>query len=227
MTSPPAPRDNSAEASDPQSMRASDADRDRAAEVLREAAAEGRLSLDELNERLDLIYAAKTYAELVPVTADLPSAGQDQRAGLATSASPFGMGNRFGGEPTGTAAVAILGGFVRKGDWVAPPKLSAIAILGGGEIDLRDARFAEHTVTINAVTIMGGIQITVPEDADVQVNGIGIMGGFDHSVVGSGSPGGPRIVVNGFAFWGGVQIHRLPSDQPKLERGRQGELGSA
>ena len=91
MTSPPAPRDNPADVPDPRGMRASDADRDRAAELLREAAAEGRLSLDALDERLDLIYAAKTYAELAPVTADLPSAGQDKRGGLATSASPFGV----------------------------------------------------------------------------------------------------------------------------------------
>jgi hypothetical protein len=112
---------------------------------------------------------------------------------------------------------------------VAPPELTAVAILGGGEIDLRDARFAEHTVTINTVTIMGGIQITVPEDADVQVNGIGIMGGFDHSAAGSGRPGGPRIVINGFAFWGGVQVQRLPSDNPKreIDSSRPGELGSA
>jgi hypothetical protein len=225
MTSPPAPRDP-AEAPDPRVMRASDADRERAAEVLREAAAEGRLSMDELNERLDLIYAAKTYAELAPVTADLPSTAAEEGTRLATSAGPFGMGNRFGGEATGTVAVAILGGFVRKGDWVAPAKLSAVAILGGGEIDLRDARFAEHTVTINAVTIMGGIQITVPEDADVQVNGIGIMGGFDHSAAGPGSPGGPRIVINGFAFGGGVAIERRPSDNPRpaVDRRRQGEL---
>ena len=226
MTSPPAPRDNPAGVPDPVSMRASDTDRDRAAEVLREAAAEGRLSMDELNERLDLVYAAKTYAELAPVTADLPSSGQDKGAELAAGGSPLGIANRFGGQAAGTAAIAILGGFVRKGDWVAPPRLTAVAILGGGEIDLRDARFAEHTVTINTVTIMGGIQITVPEDADVQVNGIGIMGGFDHTAAGSGSPGGPRIVINGFAFWGGVQIQRLPSDNPRpaIRQRGQGEL---
>jgi hypothetical protein len=226
MTSPAAPRDDSADAPDPRSMRASDADRDRAAEVLREAAAEGRLSMEELNERLDVVYAAKTYAELAPATVDLPSSGQVQAAGLATTPGPSAIANRFGGQAAGTTALAILGGFVRKGGWVVPPELSAVAILGGGELDLRDARFAEHTETIHTVTIMGGIQITVPEDADVQVNGIGIMGGFDHSAVGQGSQGGPRIVINGFAFWGGVQVQRLPSDGPRpaIDRRGQGEL---
>jgi hypothetical protein len=83
MTSPPAPRGN-AEAPDPRVMRASDADQDRAAEVLREAAAEGRLSMDELNERLDLIYAAKTYANALslncPLSPAIASRGRGRRA---------------------------------------------------------------------------------------------------------------------------------------------------
>ncbi|MEU8306973.1 DUF1707 domain-containing protein [Actinomadura sp. NPDC048955] len=57
-------------------MRAGDADRERVAQVLRDAAGEGRLTLDELDERLDAVYAAKTYAELGPITRDLPSPGR-------------------------------------------------------------------------------------------------------------------------------------------------------
>src|SRR5947207_338555 len=59
----------------PREMRASDADRERVAEVLRQAAADGRLDLTELDERLAVVYAARTYAELEPVTADLPVHG--------------------------------------------------------------------------------------------------------------------------------------------------------
>ena len=55
------------------SLRVGDADRDAVAEVLREAHAEGRLSVTELQERLDAAYGAKTYGELAPVTADLPT----------------------------------------------------------------------------------------------------------------------------------------------------------
>jgi hypothetical protein len=57
---------------------------------------------------------------------------------------------------------------------------------------------------------MGGVHIIVPEDADVQITGSGVMGGFDHSASGVGQPGAIRVVVTGFAFWGGVGIIRRP-----------------
>jgi Domain of unknown function (DUF1707) len=63
MTSGPPP--------DPR-MRAGDSDRDAVAEQLREAHTEGRLTLEELEERLGKTYAARTFADLAPLTADLP-----------------------------------------------------------------------------------------------------------------------------------------------------------
>lgn len=56
-------------------LRASDADRDQVAERLRMAAAEGRLTADELSERLDAAFRARTYGELGALLADLPSPG--------------------------------------------------------------------------------------------------------------------------------------------------------
>jgi hypothetical protein len=53
-------------------MRACDADRERTADLLRTAFVEGRLSQDELDERLGLVYTARTYADLATQTADLP-----------------------------------------------------------------------------------------------------------------------------------------------------------
>ena len=54
-------------------LRASDAEREHHAELLREHAAQGRLTVDELDERLDRVYTARTLGELAPVVADLPS----------------------------------------------------------------------------------------------------------------------------------------------------------
>ena len=58
---------------DPAMMRISDAERHQVAEILRQAAGEGRIDLEELDERLEATYAARTYADLVPITLDLPS----------------------------------------------------------------------------------------------------------------------------------------------------------
>jgi hypothetical protein len=54
-------------------LRASDADREGAADRLRTAAAEGRLSDEELEDRLRAAYSARTYGELDPLLADLPT----------------------------------------------------------------------------------------------------------------------------------------------------------
>ncbi|MBF8192365.1 DUF1707 domain-containing protein [Nonomuraea sp. K274] len=53
-------------------MRASDVDRDRVAAILREHTAQGRITMEEFNERLEELYKSKTYGELARLTADLP-----------------------------------------------------------------------------------------------------------------------------------------------------------
>ncbi len=204
---------------EPRNLRASDADRERVANVLREAAGDGRLTMDELDERLDAVYAAKTYAELEPITHDLPDVG----AGTAPAPSPAAPRDlaRFGGEPTSSGAVAILGGFTRKGDWVVPKEFTAFLFMGGGEIDLRDARFSERQVTIHIVAIMGGCEVIVPEDATVYVTGIGILGAFEHTESGGGSPDGPVITINGVALLGGVDVKRKPTLETSREARQQ------
>src|SRR5436189_3284802 len=53
-------------------MRASDEDRERVAQLLRDSAGDGRLDMDELSERLDRVYASRTFGELSTLTKDLP-----------------------------------------------------------------------------------------------------------------------------------------------------------
>ena len=66
---------------DPSRMRVSDEDRHKVADILREAAGEGRIDIEELDERLESTYAAKTYGDLVPITSDLPVPRAQRRAG--------------------------------------------------------------------------------------------------------------------------------------------------
>ncbi|MEU6226586.1 DUF1707 domain-containing protein [Streptomyces sp. NPDC047042] len=202
-------------------LRASDADRERVAEVLRDALAEGRLDMAEFEERLDATYQARTYGELAPITRDLPGAGVSAPA-VSMVKQPVGGGSWaervVGGEGTSRWGVAIMGGFQRKGRWTVPRVFNSVAFWGGGELDLREANFADHEVVINCVAIMGGVDVIVPPGVEVVVRGIGIMGGFDHREEGVlGDPGAPRVILQGFAFWGGVGVTRK---LPKAERQR-------
>lgn len=70
-------------------MRVGDTEREAVAAQLREHYADGRLTLDELNERLDLVFAAKTRADLTAVTHDLPMTPRP----LVGAAAPSGGGS--------------------------------------------------------------------------------------------------------------------------------------
>ncbi|MDG4766882.1 DUF1707 domain-containing protein [Solwaraspora sp. WMMD406] len=184
----------------PGELRASDADREQVAEVLRAAAAEGRIELPELDDRLGRVYAARTYAELEPLTRDIPRAVGDAVARRTGHDLDRPRPPRWG--------FGVLSGFDRRGRWVAPRSFQAVAFWGGGKIDLREAQLDGNVIRVRALAVMGGIEIVVPDDADVSITGVGLMGGFDQRASGLGSPGGPRITITGFALWGGVSVRR-------------------
>lgn len=204
-------------------LRASDADREQVAEVLRDALAEGRLDMEEFEERLEATYKARTYKELAPITRDLPGPG------VATPAPTVSMvkqpedkagdwaGRIVGGEGSSQWGVAIMSGFERKGRWTMPKRFNSFALCGGGVIDLREANFADGEVVVNCVAIMGGLDVIVPPGVEVVVRGIGVMGGFDHNQEGVlGDSGAPRVIVTGFAFWGGVGVKRKMTSAERM-----------
>jgi DUF1707 SHOCT-like domain len=209
----------------PHRLRVSDADREAAAEVLRNAAGEGRITFEELDERLEAAYAAKTYGDLATVTADLPAASPHPPAVPAPGPVPAGRGSfppeRIGGTPGAGVSIAIMSGVDRAGPWVVPPRHTVFALMGGVQLDLREARFAEREVTIDVLAIMGGVDIIVGEDIEVDVSGFGFMGGFDHRAVGPGLPGAPRVRVVGFAMMGGVGVQRRGPGRKQRQRDAQ------
>ncbi|MFB7502839.1 DUF1707 SHOCT-like domain-containing protein [Streptomyces broussonetiae] len=212
-------------------LRASDADRERVAEVLRDGLAEGRLDMVEFEERLEAAYKARTYGELAPLTRDLPTAvapaGPTPVSFTKAPAQSGSWASRIvGGEGSSAGGVAILSGFERKGRWTVPRRFNGFAFMGGGEIDLREANFADHEVVINCVAVMGGVQVIVPPGVEVVVRGVGIMGGFEHPRDdGPPEPGAPRVVIGRFAFWGGVGVSRkvTRAEQQRLKEQRRQE----
>jgi hypothetical protein len=139
--SPPMPK--------PHELRASDEDRDRIAQVLRDAVADGRLGMDEFEERLEAVYKARTLGDLAAVTADLLPAEQQ----------PLRL-------DTGQVS-AIFKKEYREGRWVVPATLPVTAMFGTTKLDLRDAIMQTRHVVINATLVFGGLEIHVPEGVEV------------------------------------------------------------
>jgi hypothetical protein len=189
-------------------LRASDADRDQAASVLNGAMAEGRLTVDEHADRLSALYAAKTHAEIVPLLDDLPR---------GTTATPPA-------EPSGETShiVAILSGASRKGAWTVPPHLNVVTLLGGVELDFREATLPAGEITISATCVLGGMEITVPPEMHVIDNGVAILGGREITADSdeSARPGAPVLRINGFCLLGGVEVKRK-ARKPQRDRGRR------
>ena len=203
---------------DPSQLRISDADRHKVAEILREAAGEGRIDLAELDERLESTYAAKTYADLVPITADLPVPGLAQPPAPTPQPRPSGPlvpARRF------ESTIAVMGGSSRKGVWEVGPSHTAFALMAGIDLDLREARFTERETVIYANAIWAGIDIIVNEFTHVVVEGIGIMGGYDHArdrVEPRLGPDSPVVRVKGIALMAGVTVQRRPMPGPSTRR---------
>lgn len=198
---------------DPAHLRVSDADREKVAEVLRRAAGEGRLDYEELDERLSATFAAKTYADLVPITVDLPD-----HPGRATAArpGPAAPSPRPASAPsplTHDSSVAVMGDCKRRGAWRVPGNHTAFALMGNVLLDLRLASFSSNTTEITANAIMGDIKVYVDAHTHVVLDGTPILGDFKQSrdkVQAEFSDGSPTVVVKGIALMGSVSVVRLP-----------------
>jgi hypothetical protein len=175
--------------------RASDAEREATVTRLREAAAEGRLTVEELTERIDAAYAASTLDELEPLTADLPAV-----AGASSIAVEGGGG--------GTSFVlGVLGGGDRRGRWRVAPRVTVINVLGGADLDLREATLTAPEVTIWVISIFGGSDIVVPEGVHVELSSFALFGGDDLKLEGpEPAPGAPVVHVRTVSLFGGTDV---------------------
>ncbi|MBM7367413.1 DUF1707 SHOCT-like domain-containing protein [Gordonia hydrophobica] len=194
---------------EPREVRASDADREQTHTVLSAAMTAGALTPEEYSQRANAAAVARTRADLDMLTHDLPLEQLGVRPAEVSLAKT--RVNSSGRSPI-TSATAIFGGRRVGGRAAVGTSLTATAIMGGVEIDLRDVEYTAPVLELHCRAIMGGIEVTVPHDVTVEVRGIGIMGGFDSRAEGPGRDGAPAVVVSGFALMGGVDVKRRDRD---------------
>lgn len=172
-------------------MLASDAERDRALATLRDAAAEGRLTLEELADRSGSALEARTREELATVVSDLPAVP------APVTGRPAGRRWLFG----------ILGGGTHRGRWRLAPAVTVVNVMGGSDLDLRQAVVEGDEVRITIWSLMGGSTITVPDGVDVEMGGFALMGGDDLDVAGPPPrTGAPVVRVRAYSLMGGNTV---------------------
>jgi DUF1707 SHOCT-like domain len=200
-------------------LRVSDEDRDATLTALGEHAAAGRLTLDELEQRAGQALTAKTRGDLDVLTRDLPATTTGTTGDVQAAASrrkPIRW------------IVAIMGGSQRRGRFRLGPAVNVVDIMGGDEIDLRDAEIEGGETTLNMFSLMGGAQVYLPHTVDVEIGGISIMGGNqERGVISRPRPGAPVIRIRSYNIMGGLTIWRLPPEARGLSLKESRRLAKA
>jgi Domain of unknown function (DUF1707)/Cell wall-active antibiotics response 4TMS YvqF len=172
-------------------IRASDAERDRGIELLRDAAAEGRLTFEELADRIAAASAAQTRDDLERLIGDLPAA---ERGIVGFETVP----------PTRESR--ILADARRSGPWKVPLESRWRSVLGDIVLDLREAQVTSSEVTIEARTIFGDIELLVPEGIAVEVRCRSVLGRQTQKAGRVAPPGSPRVILEGRTVIGDVRV---------------------
>ncbi|MFH8347022.1 DUF1707 domain-containing protein [Streptomyces sp. NPDC018045] len=180
-------------------LRASHADRDAVVERLREAAAEGRIDLAELDDRLEQALTAKTFADLAPLTADLPRA--------VSVVDP--------GEP-----LVLKGGFhgaSRTGRWEVPAHITAHGGMGGVRLDFTRSECRLPEVAVEVYGEMAGVTVVLPEEWAADSTGVATGLGFlKDKTTAERRPGTPLIRLTGSTGMAAVVVRHPNARERRL-----------
>ncbi|MGH7554222.1 MAG: DUF1707 SHOCT-like domain-containing protein [Longimicrobiales bacterium] len=206
--------------------------RDRTIQTLIGHFAEDRISIEELERRLDKAHRAQQATELDALTADLPvpeaAAPIPQPPSVPAKTAPAVPRPASPAPETvreHQVVVAVMGGVEKKGHWTPARKTAVFAFMGGAELDFREALLPSGVTEVQILVIWGGIEILVRPGTRVDSSGVAIMGAFAH-VPGPpvDDPDAPIIRITGLALMGGVEVNvRYPGESARDASARRRE----
>ncbi len=201
------------------------AERERVVQTLSAHFAQDLLTMTEFEQRLERAYNVTALDQLRSLVADLPELSQSatQRTVVGPALVPSTQVPPRGG------IFAVMGGHDRTGSWIVPRQLKIVVVMGGAEIDLREARFGAGVTDIEVFVMMGGVSIIVPPGVRVESLGAAFMGGFELKAGDATalSPMHPIIRLSGLAIMGGVETEtRYPGETAKEAKRRRRRVRS-
>ena len=186
------------EAASPDQLRASHEDRDRIVELLRVAAGDGRLTAEELDERLEVALTARTYGDLTALLTDLPGV------------SGFAVGAPVP-EPKDVVRIEChSSSATRDGPWVVPLRIEVLVTNGSVTLDFTEAVIAAPSLQIDADMRVGVLTLVTKPGIVVNTDDLA-MHTSNVTVRAPWGPGGPvslRIDVSGTASVSTISARR-------------------
>jgi hypothetical protein len=168
-------------------LRASHQDRDRVVDLLQAAAGDGRLTAEELDERLEAALTARTYSELAVLTEDLPAIS----TGTLTGPVP---------EPKDLVCIDCHSGQAkRQGPWVIPQRMQVKVTSGHIKLDFTQAVITRPVLHIEAEVRSGGLTLITMPGMVLDTDEVTIRSGEvkDQTPRAASGPAKLRIVVVG------------------------------
>lgn len=178
-------------------LRASHADRDRVVELLRIAAGDGRLTAEELDERLEAALTARTQRELTVLTADLPE-GPAIGPDLAVAA------------PKEVVRILRKGGGARRtGRWAVPKRMEVKVAGGNVRLDFTEAVITSPVLHVDADLRGGSFVVITRPGVIVDADDVEMIGGRTkiHDPGGTRSPTVLRVEISGQIRGGNLRAH--------------------
>ena len=171
---------------DSRDFRVGDADREHVAGLLQQAVGEGKLTLDEFSDRMDLALAARTRGELSEVLVDLPGMQP------ATAVLPLNV---------------TMSSIRRAGNWQVPQRVALTSRFSDVTLDLTQADIRSSVVTLDVDDICSSTDIVVPDDFTADINDLRCVRGSASSKVSSAPPAGRvHVVVRGNLRFGALTV---------------------
>ncbi len=195
-------------------------------EALCEHFANDAMEVEEFERRVEAVHRATTSEQLKELLRDLPGGNLPTAASRAPAPAPprsHGVTDAAHVKES-QVVLAILGGSSRKGSWTPARTNYAVAVMGGTELDFREAQMPPGVTSVQVFAMWGGVEIIVPPGMRVESHGIGLMGGFDHAQDGGADvdPDSPVLRITGLAVMGGVDITaRYPGESAREAKRRR------
>lgn len=169
------------------------------------------MSVEEFERRVDTAHQAQSTAELEELLRDLPGS-TNLPATASESKTPVVSGDyQVATHPSDKErelVIAVMGGATRSGRWRPARKNISIAMMGGAEIDFREAIMNPGVTELQIYTMWGGVDVIVPPGMNVECHGIALMAGFEHKAdqLESPDPSAPTLRITGVAVMAGVSV---------------------